>query len=235
MCGIVGCIGYRDSVPMVLDGLARLEYRGYDSAGMAVLDQGTLSVHKVKGKIAALRATTPAGFSGLVGIGHTRWATHGVPNEVNAHPHTDPSGRIALVHNGIIENADAIKESLEAQGHRFRSDTDSEVLAHLIALSAAPTLLDAVREALSVVEGTYGIAVIDRQNPEQLVAARNGSPVVIGIGEHEHFVASDVNALIRFTQQIDLPPGELFIRVGVLDHTSNQAGTVELPLKVGKK
>jgi glutamine---fructose-6-phosphate transaminase (isomerizing) len=212
MCGIVGCIGYRDSVPMVLDGLARLEYRGYDSAGMAVLDQGSLSVHKVKGKIAALRASTPAGFSGLVGIGHTRWATHGVPNEVNAHPHTDPTGRIALVHNGIIENADAIKESLEAQGHRFRSDTDSEVLAHLIALSGATTLLDAVREALSVIEGTYGIAVIDRQNPEQLVAARNGSPVVIGIGEHEHFVASDVNALIRYTQQIAyLDDGEIAV------------------------
>ena len=116
MCGIVGCVGYRDSVPMVLDGLARLEYRGYDSAGMAVLDQGSLKIHKVKGKIAELRATTPAGFSGLVGIGHTRWATHGVPNEVNAHPHTDPTGRIALVHNGIIENAEAIKDSLLAQG-----------------------------------------------------------------------------------------------------------------------
>jgi glucosamine--fructose-6-phosphate aminotransferase (isomerizing) len=212
MCGIVGCIGYRDSVPMVLDGLARLEYRGYDSAGMAVLDEGSLSVHKVKGKIAALRATTPAGFSGLVGIGHTRWATHGVPNEVNAHPHTDPTGRIALVHNGIIENAEAIKESLLAQGHQFRSDTDSEVLAHLIALSAAPTLGEAVREALSVIEGTYGIAVIDRDNPTQLVAARNGSPVVIGIGEGEHFVASDVNALIRYTQQIAyLDDGEIAI------------------------
>jgi glucosamine--fructose-6-phosphate aminotransferase (isomerizing) len=212
MCGIVGCIGYRDSVPMVLDGLARLEYRGYDSAGMAVLDQGGLKVHKVKGKIAALRAATPAEFSGLVGIGHTRWATHGVPNEVNAHPHVDPSGRIALVHNGIIENADAIKESLQAQGHQFSSDTDSEVLAHLIALSKAPTLAEAVREALSAIEGTYGIAVIDRDNPTQLVAARNGSPVVIGVGEGEHFVASDVNALIRYTQQIAyLDDGEIAI------------------------
>jgi glutamine---fructose-6-phosphate transaminase (isomerizing) len=150
MCGIVGCIGYRDAVPIVLDGLARLEYRGYDSAGMAVLDEGSLKVHKVKGKIAGLRASTPGDFSGLVGIGHTRWATHGVPNEVNAHPHTDPTGRIAVVHNGIIENAEAIKDSLQAQGHKFRSDTDTEVLAHLIAVSAAPTLVEAVCEALSV-------------------------------------------------------------------------------------
>jgi glutamine---fructose-6-phosphate transaminase (isomerizing) len=212
MCGIVGCVGYRDSVPMVLDGLARLEYRGYDSAGMAVLDEGTLKIHKVKGKIADLRSTTPADFSGLVGIGHTRWATHGVPNVVNAHPHTDPTGRVAVVHNGIIENAQVIKDSLLAQGHAFRSDTDSEVLAHLIALSPAPTLAEAVREALLAIEGTYGIAVIDLANPTQIVAARNGSPVVIGIGEHEHFVASDVGALLRYTQQIAyLDDGEIAV------------------------
>jgi len=226
MCGIVGCVGYRDSVPMVIDGLARLEYRGYDSAGMAVLDQGALKIHKVKGKIAALRATTPARFSGLVGIGHTRWATHGVPNEVNAHPHTDPTGRIALVHNGIIENAEAIKETLLAKGQQFRSDTDSEVLAHLIALSGAPTLVEAVCEALSAIEGTYGIAVIDRENPTQIVAARNGSPVVIGIGEHEHFVASDVNALIRYTQQIAyLDDGEIAVLEGDQFRTLSIEGT----------
>jgi glucosamine--fructose-6-phosphate aminotransferase (isomerizing) len=212
MCGIVGCVGYRDSVPMVLDGLARLEYRGYDSAGMAVIDAGRLKVHKVEGKIAHLRATTPPDFSGEVGIGHTRWATHGVPNEINAHPHTDPTGRIALVHNGIIENSQALKESLSAQGHVFRSDTDSEVLAHLVALSSAPTLAEAVREALGSVEGTYGIVVIDRDHPTQIVAARNGSPVVIGIGENEHFVASDVNALIRHTRQIAyLDDGEIAV------------------------
>ena len=223
MCGIVGCIGRRDSVPVLLDGLARLEYRGYDSAGMAVLDRGGLMVHKVKGKISELRSTTPDGFAGVVGIGHTRWATHGVPNALNAHPHTDPTGRIAVVHNGIIENAEAIKASLRAQGHQFRSDTDSEVLAHLIALSAAPTLAEAVREALSGIEGTYGIAVIDRDDPAQMVAARNGSPVVIGIGEHEHFVASDVNALIRYTQQIAyLDDGE----IAVLD--ANQFRTLSI-------
>src|ERR1700722_17241963 len=212
MCGIVGCVGYRDSVPMVLDGLARLEYRGYDSAGMAVLDEGALRIHKVKGRIGDLRSPTPADSAGRVGIGHTRWATHGVPNGVNAPPHTDPTGRIALVHNGIIENAQAIKDSLMAQGHLFRSDTDSEVLAHLIALSGAPTLAEAVREALGAIEGTYGIAVIDRENPTQIVAARNGSPVVIGIGEHEHFVASDVGALIRYTQQVAyLDDGEIAV------------------------
>ena len=117
MCGIVGCVGYRNSVPMVLEGLARLEYRGYDSAGMAVIDEGRLRIHKVKGKINDLRATTPADFAGTVGIGHTRWATHGIPNAVNAHPHTDPSGRIAVVHNGIIDNAQVIKDSLLAQGY----------------------------------------------------------------------------------------------------------------------
>jgi glutamine---fructose-6-phosphate transaminase (isomerizing) len=212
MCGIVGCVGYRDVVPLMLDGLARLEYRGYDSAGMAVIDKGVLEVHKVKGKISELRSTTPADFTGTIGIGHTRWATHGVPNQVNAHPHTDPSGRIAVVHNGIIDNAQAIKDSLLAQGHSFRSDTDSEVLAHLIALSRAPSLAEAVREALSAIEGTYGIAVIDLKNPTQIVAARNGSPVVIGIGENEHFVASDVGAIIRYTQQIAyLDDGEIAI------------------------
>jgi len=197
---------------MVLDGLARLEYRGYDSAGMAVINDGALRIHKVKGKIAELRATTPEDFAGGVGIGHTRWATHGVPNVTNAHPHTDPTGRIALVHNGIIDNAQAIKDSLIAQGHLFRTDTDSEVLAHLIALSPAPTLAEAVREALGAIEGTYGIAVIDLLHPTQIVAARNGSPVVIGIGEDEHFVASDVSALIRYTQQIAyLDDGEIAV------------------------
>ena len=151
MCGIVGCVGYRDSVPMVLDGLARLEYRGYDSAGMAVLDRGHPEDPQGQGEDRRPARHHPGRTSpGLVGIGHTRWATHGVPNEVNAHPHTDPTGRIALVHNGIIENAEAIKDSLQAQGHQFRSDTDSEVLAHLIALSGAPTLVEAVCEALSV-------------------------------------------------------------------------------------
>jgi glucosamine--fructose-6-phosphate aminotransferase (isomerizing) len=202
MCGIVGCIGHRDSVPMVLDGLARLEYRGYDSAGIAVIDQGALRVHKAKGKIAELRALLPETFAGMVGIGHTRWATHGVPNEANAHPHLDPTGRIAIVHNGILDNAQVIKDSLRREGHAFASETDSEVLAHLIARSDAPTLAGAVREALAMVEGTYGIAVIDRERPGQIVAARNGSPVVIGIGDDEHFVASDVSALIRHTQQV---------------------------------
>jgi glucosamine--fructose-6-phosphate aminotransferase (isomerizing) len=212
MCGIVGCIGPKNAVALVLDGLYRLEYRGYDSAGLAVIDQGELKVHKAPGKIAVLRAGVPDDFCGNVVIGHTRWATHGVPNEVNAHPHTDPTGRIAIVHNGIIDNAQAIKDSLLAQGHVFSSDTDSEVLAHLIALSKAPTLAEAVREALGAIEGTYGIAVIDRENPTQIVAARNGSPVVIGIGEHAHFVASDVGALARYTQKIAyLDDGEIAV------------------------
>jgi glucosamine--fructose-6-phosphate aminotransferase (isomerizing) len=209
---------------MVIDGLARLEYRGYDSAGVAVIADGQLKVHKTKGKIAELRSGLPVDFSGPIGIGHTRWATHGVPNEVNAHPHLDPGGRIALVHNGIIDNAQSIKESLLAEGAVFLSETDSEVLAHLIGRSPARTLADAVRDALSVVEGTYGIAVIDLEHPGQIVAARNGSPVVIGIGERQHFVASDVSALVRHTQQIAyLDDGE----IAIIEHDQFRTMSIE--------
>jgi glucosamine--fructose-6-phosphate aminotransferase (isomerizing) len=210
---------------MVLDGLARLEYRGYDSAGIAVIDQGAVKVHKAKGKIAELRATLPATFGGSVGIGHTRWATHGIPNHANAHPHLDPSGRIAIVHNGIIDNANVLRDALSEAGHVFLSDTDSEVLAHLIARSEKPTLAEAVREALAMVEGTYGIAVLDRQRPDQIVAARNGSPVVIGIGDNEHFVASDVSALVRYTQKVAyLDDGDIAVIEADRFHTLGAEG-----------
>jgi len=202
MCGIVGYVGRQDAVPLLLAGLHRLEYRGYDSAGVAVISRSGLKLHKSSGRIQRLEATLPKRCKGTIGIAHTRWATHGEPTDANAHPHADCSGEIAVAHNGIIENFAALRAELTAAGHTFRSETDSEVLAHLIEAAYKGDLEAAVREALRSVQGTYGIAVIDGRHPDRIVAARNGSPVVIGIGEREMFVASDVAALVRHTQQI---------------------------------
>ncbi len=209
MCGIVAYTGPKDAVPILTEGLARLEYRGYDSAGVAVIGRsGDLRVRKAKGRVAEMAAGLPARFKGATGIGHTRWATHGEPSDVNAHPHV--AGTVAVAHNGIIENADELRAKLEAEGVTLRSETDSEVLPHLIARSSADELEDAVREALSQIVGTYGIAVVDSRHPGLLVVARNGSPVVLGIGEKEMFAASDVAALVRYTcQVVHLDDGEL--------------------------
>ncbi|MFE1316106.1 glutamine--fructose-6-phosphate transaminase (isomerizing) [Kitasatospora phosalacinea] len=218
MCGIVAYIGPKDASPFLLEGLQRLEYRGYDSAGVAVVAPATrsapgkLRVCKVKGRVADLAAALPARFKGTAGIGHTRWATHGVPSDANAHPHTDNEGRIAVVHNGIIENADELRAKLTADGALFRSETDTEVLAHLVAAHRADggELEDAVRAALKLVVGTYGIAVLDAEQADRIVVARNGSPIVLGIGEKEMFAASDVSALVRYTRQVvHLEDGEL--------------------------
>ncbi|MFJ2863124.1 glutamine--fructose-6-phosphate transaminase (isomerizing) [Kitasatospora sp. NPDC087314] len=213
MCGIVAYIGPKDATPFLLEGLARLEYRGYDSAGVAVTGRtGGLKVRKVKGRVADLAAAVPARFKGGIGIGHTRWATHGVPSDANAHPHLDGAERIAVVHNGIIENADELRAKLTADGAVFRSETDTEVLSHLIAAHAVDgvELEDAVRAALGKVVGTYGIAVLDAEQPDRIVVARNGSPIVLGLGEKEMFVASDVSALVRYTRQVvHLEDGEL--------------------------
>jgi glucosamine--fructose-6-phosphate aminotransferase (isomerizing) len=212
MCGIVGYVGARDAVPTLLEGLGRLEYRGYDSAGVTVAARGGLRTHKAKGRVDGLAATLPARFTGRTGIGHTRWATHGEPSDANAHPHTDTAGRIAVVHNGIIENAKELRGKLAADGVAFASETDSEVLAHLVAAIAATTddLAEAVRLALGQVVGTYGIAVLDAERPDRVVAARNGSPVILGIGEREMYVASDLAALVRHTQQVvHLEDGEI--------------------------
>ncbi|MFH9350757.1 glutamine--fructose-6-phosphate transaminase (isomerizing) [Kitasatospora sp. NPDC017646] len=213
MCGIVAYIGPKDATPFLLEGLARLEYRGYDSAGVAVAGRtGGLKLRKVKGRVADLAAAVPARFKGGTGIGHTRWATHGVPSDANAHPHLDNAERIAVVHNGIIENADELRAKLTADGAVFRSETDTEVLSHLIAAHATEgvELEDAVRAALGRVVGTYGIAVLDAAQPDRIVVARNGSPIVLGIGEKEMFAASDVSALVRYTRQVvHLEDGEL--------------------------
>ena len=202
MCGITGYTGQQNAVPVLMEGLKRLEYRGYDSAGIAIQGKSSLSIAKCRGKISQLESVLPRRLKGKAGIGHTRWATHGEPNDENAHPHASADGRFAVVHNGIIENATPLRARLEAHGVRFVSETDSEVLAHLIATVDADTLIERVRIALGEIEGTYGLAVIDAQAPGQIVAARNGSPVVLGIGDKEMLVASDVAAFVRHTQQV---------------------------------
>jgi glucosamine--fructose-6-phosphate aminotransferase (isomerizing) len=206
VCGIVGYVGRRDAIPVLLEGLRSLEYRGYDSAGLAVIYRNRLQVTKTAGRVQDLRAKVNDRIKANIGIGHTRWATHGEPNDINAHPHTDTAARIAVVHNGIIENAEQLRAGLAKRGVTLVSDTDTEALAHLIAAEFAhdeqASLEDAVRRALRHVEGTYGLLVLDLQHPGELVVARNGSPIVLGIGQSEMFVASDVAALVRYTKQV---------------------------------
>ncbi|MFB7226996.1 glutamine--fructose-6-phosphate transaminase (isomerizing) [Streptomyces fimicarius] len=216
MCGIVGYIGKRDVAPLLLEGLQRLEYRGYDSAGIVITSKaaagkpGTLKMVKAKGRVRELEAKVPKRFAGTTGIAHTRWATHGAPSDENAHPHLDAENKVAVVHNGIIDNASELRAKLVADGIVFLSETDTEVLTHLIARAQAETLEEKVREALRHVEGTYGIAVLHADFNDRIVVARNGSPVVLGIGEKEMFVASDVAALVAHTRQVvTLDDGEM--------------------------
>jgi glucosamine--fructose-6-phosphate aminotransferase (isomerizing) len=201
MCGIVGYIGGKDAVPIIFEALQRLEYRGYDSAGVAVLTRSGLKVHKQAGRVDDLIAAAPKRLHGGAGIGHTRWATHGKPTDANAHPHVDAAGAIAVVHNGIIENAAELRATVLADVV-FTSETDTEVLAHLIAAQPEAELEQAVRGALLLVEGAYGLAVLDQRQPDRIVVARNGSPVLLGVGNGEHFVASDASALVRHTDQV---------------------------------
>ena len=213
MCGIIGYVGKKSASPILLEGLRRLEYRGYDSAGVAVLDRAGLVVRKKLGKIdegiARLLKAQPV--SGHLGIAHTRWATHGAPADKNSHPHLDQSGKIAVVHNGVIENYDKLKQRLLQSGHKFKSDTDTEVLAHLIGENYArrrgtngqgEALTLAVSDALREVIGTYGLAVICTDFPDTIVGARRGSPLIIGIGKGEHFLASDANAIVAHTKKV---------------------------------
>ena len=203
MCGIVGYLGGRKAVGVLLDGLRRLEYRGYDSAGIAVFSGGRLRTTTAVGKLAHLEAVLRRQANGgTVGIGHTRWATHGRPSETNAHPHLDCSRRIAVVHNGIIENYQALKDELEGAGHRFTSETDTEVIAHLIESEYQGDLLEATRKALARVEGSFALAVLCGDEPRRLVAARRHSPLVIGLGEGESFIASDIPAVLPHTRRV---------------------------------
>jgi glucosamine--fructose-6-phosphate aminotransferase (isomerizing) len=205
MCGIVGYIGHKQALPILMEGLKRLEYRGYDSAGVALQQDhdGHLLVVKAKGRIAALEARLKgASTEGTLGIAHTRWATHGAPSDANAHPHTDMSGKLAVVHNGIIENWSALRQFLEQHRAVFTSETDTEVLAHLFAHYYEGDLEKAVQRGLRDVRGAYGIAVIHADEPDVLVAARNGSPLIVGVGEGEYIVASDASAIIEHTTRV---------------------------------
>ena len=213
MCGIVGYVGPRIATPMLIEGLKRMEYRGYDSAGVALLGDDGVAMRRAKGKIAALESTVAARpIDGTVGIGHTRWATHGAPSEKNAHPQRDCSNSVAVVHNGIIENYSVLRKRLIESGHVFKSDTDTEVLAHLIEEALDDNLEQAVMDALNLVEGTYGIAVISSRDPDKIVVARNGSPLLIGLGDGENYVASDVAAILQHTRQVVyLDDGEMAV------------------------
>ncbi|MFL5461673.1 MAG: glutamine--fructose-6-phosphate transaminase (isomerizing) [Gemmatimonadales bacterium] len=213
MCGIVGYIGPRQAAGLLLEGLRRLEYRGYDSAGIAVVNGHGLKIMKAAGKLSVLEGELNQDLPlGTIGIGHTRWATHGAPTTTNAHPHTDQSGRIAVIHNGIIENSGAIRKALEQRGHTFKSDTDTEVLAHLVGEFYHGNLEDAVASALRDVEGAYGLAFISSDEPGVIVAARNGSPLLVGVGENEFFVASDASPLLQHTRAVVyLDDGEMVV------------------------
>ncbi len=201
MCGIVGYVGTRDAVPVILEGLRRLEYRGYDSAGVAVVEGGRLERRRAAGKLKNLEDSLRAQpLHGSYGVGHTRWATHGRPTEENAHPHVDDQGRIVVVHNGIIENYLDLKTRLQAAGHRFVTQTDTEVVAHLVAHHYQGSLEDAVRKSVREIEGIYALVLLHKDEPQTLVGARLGPPLVVGLGEGEHFLASDLTALLPYTR-----------------------------------
>ena len=203
MCGIVGYIGPKDATPILIGGLKRLEYRGYDSAGVALIDRGALETRRAEGKISRLEGVlADQPVKGHVGIGHTRWATHGPPSDRNAHPHLSTDNTVAVVHNGIIENADALRKELQNKGHTFRSDTDTEVLSHLIQELFEGSLEEAVIGALRVVEGTYGIAVVSSKDPGKIVGARKGSPLLVGVGDGQYYLASDASAILAHTREV---------------------------------
>ncbi|HEY4800278.1 MAG TPA: glutamine--fructose-6-phosphate aminotransferase, partial [Bacteroidia bacterium] len=205
MCGIVGYIGNKEAYPILVKGLHRLEYRGYDSAGVAILNK-ELHVYKCKGKVSDLeKYIAKKDTHGTIGIGHTRWATHGAPNDINAHPHFSQTKKLVIIHNGIIENYAPLKKELQKRGHKFHSDTDTEVLIHLIEdiyVNESVDLAEAVRQALNEVIGAYAIVVLSKDNPNELIAAKKSSPLVIGIGKNEYFVASDATPIIEYTKNV---------------------------------
>ncbi len=203
MCGIIGYVGAKDCVPVLVEGLKKLEYRGYDSAGLAVLDGGTVAIRKVKGKIRDLESHLSGNpVSGRCGLGHTRWATHGRPNQENAHPHLDCTGTLAVVHNGIIENHAAVKSRLKREGHEFRTETDTEVIVHLVEKHFRGSLEEAVRDAVRELEGSFAAACVSSRDPDKIVIARNGPPAVVGLGDGEYFLSSDINPLLEHTRRV---------------------------------
>jgi len=235
MCGIVGYIGSQPAAPLLVEGLQRLEYRGYDSAGLAVLGRTGTTVVRTVGRVRGLEAALPKRLAGKVGIGHTRWATHGPAAERNAHPHRSEDGRISVVHNGIIDNATALRAQLTSAGVELASDTDTEVVAHLVACSGADTLEGAVLEALDRITGTYALAVVDERHPDRIVVARNGSPLIIGVGDGEMFLTSDVAALVRHTTSVvHLDDGELatITATGFRTFTADGEDTGRTPVEI---
>lgn len=203
MCGIVGYIGHRNSQEILVEGLKKLEYRGYDSAGIAVFANGSMQVRKAKGRLAELESKLQeAPLTGKVGIGHTRWATHGKPSDENSHPHIDNASKFSVVHNGIIENYLSLKEALIAKGHRFVSETDTEVIAHLIADHYKGDIVQAVREATSQMRGAYALGVLTEHEPDKLVAVRYASPLIIGVGDGENYIGSDIPAILEHTRDV---------------------------------
>ena len=222
MCGIMGYVGPRQAAPLLLDGLRRLEYRGYDSAGIAVCN-GKIDVRKAEGKLDRLDELLEASpVRGRIGIGHTRWATHGKPSDLNAHPHSDPSGDFVVVHNGIIENFLSLREELAEEGHDFSSDTDSEILAHLVARHYQGDLVAAVRAAVSLAEGAYALVVLSAREPDRIVAVRRISPLVVGLGDGENFLASDIPAVLHHTRDF------LVVEDGELVVIDEDGATIEL-------
>src|SRR3989449_368551 len=230
MCGIVGYVGRRQAAPILVDSLGRLEYRGYDSAGIAVQNGHGVEVRKLAGRVGALKEeVTRTPLIGTSGIAHTRWATHGAPTTRNAHPHVDCRERVAVVHNGIIENADALRAALERAGHRFRTDTDTETLAHLIEDAPGATLEERVAAAIAAVVGTYGLAVLSADDPGKVVVARQGSPVLLGIGDGEFFVASDAAAVLAHTRSVVyLDDGDLAVLTPDRYHVTDADAHVQL-------
>ena len=247
MCGIVGYVGERDAYPILIKGLYRLEYRGYDSAGVALVSgDGRLNVFKCKGKVADLEHfTTGKDVAGHIGIAHTRWATHGVPNDANAHPHYSETGNIALIHNGIIENYSVLKQALVENGYTFRSSTDSEVLVNLIEYVRATnncSLLEAVQQALKQVVGAYAIAIVERGNQDEIIAARKSSPMVIGVGKGEYFLGSDASSIIEYTDQmVYVNDGEVVeinrrkpLKILTLDNKESKINIQKLELSISQ-
>ncbi len=245
MCGIVGYIGNKEVSEILLDGLEKLEYRGYDSAGIAVLEKSYLKVRKYKGRLSVLRNNINNDkVDGKIGIGHTRWATHGEPSDVNSHPHTDCNGNIAIAHNGIIENYIEIRDELVGNGYSFVSDTDTEVIPHLIDYYYEGNLCNAVQKAVNRLRGSYALAVIHKESPDELIAVRKDSPLIIGIGEDENFIASDIPAILKHTRNIYiLEDGEMAlvrkdnIKVMKIDGTlvKKQVYTVDWDVKAAEK
>ena len=212
MCGIVGFVGKKEASPILVEGLSKLEYRGYDSAGVAVLEDGEIKVRKYKGRLKNLEDNlNQSPLRGMIGIGHTRWATHGEPSDINSHPHTNENATISVVHNGIIENYIKLKEWLKTKGYEFYSETDTEVIPNLVDYYYKGDLFEAVTKATAKMEGSYAIGVICKDEPDKIVAVRKDSPLIVGLGEDEYFIASDIPAVLNHTREVYLLEDKEFV------------------------